>query len=140
MNYGRRTPSVGTPSVYSHVTSRSTANLRSSRSLKSLKIPWYRRPIVQDAYFLDIQRGSLLFAFYSLVSFFIISQSEKLQERRIFQLKIFLVWNKILHYNCHSWIISLTLQSSSEIFILRNNIEQLKIEIMSTSNFILWGW
>ncbi|KAK7598278.1 hypothetical protein V9T40_006513 [Parthenolecanium corni] len=66
MNYGRRTPSVGTPSVYSHVTSRSTANLRSSRSLKSLKIPWYRRPIVQDAYFLDIQRGSLLIACYSL--------------------------------------------------------------------------
>lgn len=65
MNYGRRTPSLGTPSVYSHITSRSTANLRSSRSLKSLKIPWYRRPILQDAYFLDIQRGSLLVAFYS---------------------------------------------------------------------------
>lgn len=72
MNYGR-TPSIGTPSVYSHVTSRSTANLRSSRSLKSLKIPWYRRPIVQDAYFLDIQRGSLLFACYSLVNSFTFS-------------------------------------------------------------------
>lgn len=68
MNYGRRTPSLGTPSVYSHITSRSTANLRSSRSLKSLKIPWYRKPILQDAYFLDIQRGSLLVAFYSFVS------------------------------------------------------------------------
>ncbi|XKL62544.1 hypothetical protein PGB90_002377 [Kerria lacca] len=65
MNYGRRTPSVGTPSIYSHVTTRSTANLRSSRSLKSLRIPWYKRPILQDAYFLDIQRGSLVVAFYS---------------------------------------------------------------------------
>jgi len=71
MNYGRRTPSVGTPSVYSHVTSRSTANLRTSRSLKSLKIPWYRRPILQDAYFLDIQRGSLIVACYSFVSILI---------------------------------------------------------------------
>lgn len=68
MNYGRRTPSVGTPSIYSHVTTRSTANLRSSRSLKSLRIPWYKRPILQDAYFLDIQRGSLVVAFYSFVS------------------------------------------------------------------------
>ncbi|XP_065223342.1 uncharacterized protein LOC135847635 [Planococcus citri] len=76
MNYGRRTPSVGTPSIYSHVTSRSTANLKSSRSLKSLKIPWYRRPILQDAYFLDIQRGSLLVACYSLfLSIFTIAHS-----------------------------------------------------------------
>ncbi|KAK9508286.1 hypothetical protein O3M35_007983 [Rhynocoris fuscipes] len=62
----KRTPSLGTGSVYSHVT-RSTSNLKSSRSVRSLKIPWYRRPILQDAYFIDIQRGSLIAAIYSLV-------------------------------------------------------------------------
>lgn len=71
MNYGKRTPSVGTPSVYSHVTSRSTANLRSSRSVRSIRIPWYRKPLLQDAYFLDIQRASLLTACYSFVSTFL---------------------------------------------------------------------
>ncbi|CAH1129771.1 unnamed protein product [Ceutorhynchus assimilis] len=58
---------TGTPSVYSHVTTRSSANLRSSRSLKSLKIPWYRKPIVQDAVFLDIQRASMITAIFSLL-------------------------------------------------------------------------
>lgn len=67
MNYGKKTPSVGTPSVYSHVTSRSTANLRSSRSIRSLKTPWYQKPILQDAIFLDIQRASLLIGIFSLV-------------------------------------------------------------------------
>lgn len=76
MNYGKRTPSVGTPSVYSHVTSRSTANLRSSRSVRSIRIPWYRKPLLQDAYFLDIQRASLLTACYSFVlSIFTIATS-----------------------------------------------------------------
>ncbi|XP_014251365.1 uncharacterized protein LOC106667743 isoform X2 [Cimex lectularius] len=58
-------PGTGTPSIYSHVT-RSTSNLKSTRSLRSLKIPWYRRPLVQDAYFLDIQRGALIAGTYSL--------------------------------------------------------------------------
>ncbi|KAI5712593.1 hypothetical protein M8J76_014833 [Diaphorina citri] len=67
MNHGRKTPSMGTPSVYSHGTTRSTANLKSVRSLHSIKIPWYQRPILQDAYFLDIQRGSLVISIYALV-------------------------------------------------------------------------
>lgn len=58
----------GTPSVYSHVTTRSSANLRSSRSLKSLKTPWYKKPLVQDAFFLDVQRASMITAVFSLVS------------------------------------------------------------------------
>lgn len=65
-----KTPSMGTPSVYSihasHLTLRSS-NLRSTRSMKSLRVPWYQRPILQDAYFLDTQRGALVIAFYSLV-------------------------------------------------------------------------
>lgn len=62
---------MGTPSIYSHVTSRSSANLRASRSIKSLKVPWYRQPILKDAYFLDIQRGSMLMAGFSVFcSFF----------------------------------------------------------------------
>lgn len=66
-----KTPSMGTPSVYSihasHMTLRSS-NLRSTRSMKSLRVPWYQRPILKDAYFLDTQRGALVIAFYSLVS------------------------------------------------------------------------
>ncbi|XP_050313768.1 uncharacterized protein LOC126748517 isoform X2 [Anthonomus grandis grandis] len=58
---------TGTPSVYSHVTTRSSANLRSAKSLKSLKIPWYRKPLVQDAIFLDVQRASMIVAIFSLV-------------------------------------------------------------------------
>jgi len=64
--YAKRTPSMGTPSVYSHVT-RSTSNLKSTRSMRSLKVPWYRRPILQDAYFIDIQRGSLIVGIYALI-------------------------------------------------------------------------
>lgn len=68
----KKTPSMGTTgSVYSHVT-RSTSNLKSTRSMRSLKIPWYRRPLVQDAYILDIQRGALVAGIYSLVTFIII--------------------------------------------------------------------
>jgi len=66
-----KTPSMGTPSVYSihasHLTIRSS-NLRSTRSMKSLRVPWYQRPILKNAFFLDTQRGALLIAFYSLVS------------------------------------------------------------------------
>jgi len=36
--------------------------------MKSLRVPWYQRPILKDAYFLDTQRGALVIAFYSLVS------------------------------------------------------------------------
>lgn len=68
MNYGKKSPTTGTPSVYSHVTTRSSANLRGSRSIKSLKTPWYQRPIVQDALFLDVQRASLIVGIFSLVT------------------------------------------------------------------------
>ncbi|GJQ79744.1 hypothetical protein Trydic_g23221 [Trypoxylus dichotomus] len=67
MNYGKKSPSHGTPSVYSHVTSRSTANLRSSRSIKSLKTPWYHRPIIQTSFFMDVQRSSLCIGVFSLL-------------------------------------------------------------------------
>ncbi|XP_075218880.1 protein pasi2 [Lycorma delicatula] len=66
MNYGKKSPSMGTPSVYSHVTSRSSANLKSARSVRSIQAPWYKRPILQDAYFINIQRGSMMMGFYSL--------------------------------------------------------------------------
>lgn len=67
MHYGKKTPTTGTPSVYSHATNRSSANLRVSRSLKSLKIPWYQQPLVHDALFLDVQRASLVTGIFSLV-------------------------------------------------------------------------
>ncbi|CAG9821455.1 unnamed protein product [Phaedon cochleariae] len=66
MNYGKKSPTTGTPSVYSHT--RSNANLsRSVRSLKSLKTPWYQKPIVHEALFLDVQRASLITAIFSLL-------------------------------------------------------------------------
>ena len=68
MNYGKKSPSMGTPSVYSHVTTRSSANLRSSRSVRSVRIPWYRRRILTNAYVLDIQRGAMVTAIFSLVN------------------------------------------------------------------------
>lgn len=67
-HYGKKTPTTGPPSVYSHTTNRSSANLRNSRSLKSLKVPWYMQPLVQDAIFLDVQRASLVTGVFSLVS------------------------------------------------------------------------
>ncbi|KAJ8942512.1 hypothetical protein NQ314_010065 [Rhamnusium bicolor] len=67
MTYGKKSPTTGTPSVYSHVTTRSSANLRGSRSLKSLKTPWYQKPLVQDAVFLNVQRASLVTAIFSLL-------------------------------------------------------------------------
>ncbi|KAE8738300.1 hypothetical protein FOCC_FOCC016224 [Frankliniella occidentalis] len=71
MHYSQsKNPSMGTPSVYSHMThatTRSSAGLKSARSIKSLKVKWYEKPILQDAIILDIQRGCLLIAFYSLL-------------------------------------------------------------------------
>jgi hypothetical protein len=61
---------MGTPSVYSHVTTRSSANLKSSRSMRSIRLPWYQKPILQDAIVLDIQRGALVTGVYSLVSWY----------------------------------------------------------------------
>ncbi|KAF2892530.1 hypothetical protein ILUMI_13645 [Ignelater luminosus] len=75
MHFEKKAPSAGTPSVYSHVTTRSSANLRSSRSrsLKSLKVPWYKKPLVQDVFFMDVQRFALVIGFFSLcVSIFTI--------------------------------------------------------------------
>ncbi|XP_077286675.1 protein pasi2 [Arctopsyche grandis] len=78
MNYGRKTPSTyrSTPSVYSHYTGRSSTNLRSTKSMRSVKIPWYQRPILHDAVVLDIQRGSLLTGVLAIfISLFTMAES-----------------------------------------------------------------
>lgn len=67
MHHGKKSPSMGTPSVYSHVTTRSSANLRSSRSVRSIKIPWYQKSKLTHAFILDIQRGAMFTAIFSLV-------------------------------------------------------------------------
>lgn len=67
--YEKKTHSAGTPSVYSHVTTRSTANLRLSRSIKSLHVPWYRKPIITESVFFDVQRAALAISIFSLVQF-----------------------------------------------------------------------
>ncbi|XP_058447807.1 uncharacterized protein LOC131428131 isoform X7 [Malaya genurostris] len=70
MNYGRKTPSTyrSTPSVYSHITGRSQSNLHSqrSKSLKSLRIPWYQKPILHNNKYMDIQRGAIITGSFSI--------------------------------------------------------------------------
>ncbi|EEB19351.1 conserved hypothetical protein [Pediculus humanus corporis] len=70
MNHGRKTPthSMGTGSMYSHVT-KSTSNLKSTKSvhsLKSLKVPWYKKPIITNGFIFDVQRASLYIGFYAI--------------------------------------------------------------------------
>lgn len=60
--YGKKSPSMGTPSVYSHVTTR-------SKSMKSVKIPWYQKRLLTNAFTLmDIQKGAMIISIYALVS------------------------------------------------------------------------
>ncbi|XP_038220017.1 uncharacterized protein LOC119838235 [Zerene cesonia] len=76
--YGKKAPSTyrSTPSVYSHYTGKSSTNLRSSKSVKSLRVPWYQKPILHDAFLLDLQRGSLLTGFFSVfIAIFTFAQS-----------------------------------------------------------------
>ncbi|XP_049883917.1 uncharacterized protein LOC126379258 [Pectinophora gossypiella] len=76
--YGRKTPSTyrSTPSVYSHYTGKSSTNLRSTKSVRSLRVPWYQKPILHDAVVLDLQRASLLTGFISLfIALFTFAQS-----------------------------------------------------------------
>jgi len=59
-----RTPSLaGASSIYSYASTTRTM----SRSMKSLRVAWYKRPIVQDAFVTDIQTGSLITAIFSIV-------------------------------------------------------------------------
>lgn len=70
MNYGRKTPSTyrSNPSVYSHATGRSSTNLHSikSRSTRSVRIPWYQRPILKSNEYMDIQKSSLLTGLFAI--------------------------------------------------------------------------
>lgn len=63
----KRAPSYGTPSIYSHTTTRSTG-LRSARSIKSLQIPWYKTPWLQHKLGTDIQKYAIFSAIYTTVS------------------------------------------------------------------------
>lgn len=49
---------------------RSLSNLHSqkSRSMKSVKIPWYEKPILKNNKYFNIQRGSMLAGLFSFVS------------------------------------------------------------------------
>ena len=39
-----------------------------ARSAKLSKLPWWKKPIVQNAFYTDLQRGSWHIGFYTLVS------------------------------------------------------------------------
>lgn len=73
MNYGRKTPSTyrSNHSVYSGQTGRSTSNLHSakSKSLKSVRIPWYQKPLIHNNEYIDIQKTALITGFFTLVRF-----------------------------------------------------------------------
>lgn len=43
--------------------------------MKSLRVAWYKRPLVQDAFFTDIQTGAVLAGVFSIVSTFVKSQT-----------------------------------------------------------------
>lgn len=59
-----RTPSLGgASSIYSYASTTRTM----SRSMKSLRVAWYKKPILQDAFFTDIQTGSMITAIFSMV-------------------------------------------------------------------------
>ncbi|KAH8294820.1 hypothetical protein KR018_003372, partial [Drosophila ironensis] len=80
MNYGRKTPSTyrSNPSVYSHATGRSSTNLHSkmSRSTRSVKIPWYQRPLLKNNQYIDIQKGAMLIGLFAIfLSMFTIATS-----------------------------------------------------------------
>uniref|UniRef100_A0A1A9VGF8 Uncharacterized protein n=1 Tax=Glossina austeni TaxID=7395 RepID=A0A1A9VGF8_GLOAU len=70
MNYGRKTPSTyrSNPSVYSHTTGRSSTNLHTvkSRSTRSVRIPWYQRPILKNNQYIDIQKSALLIGLFAI--------------------------------------------------------------------------
>jgi len=61
MNYGRKTPSTyrSNPSVHSHAT---TGRSQLSRSVKSLRMPWYQRPLVKNNQYMNIQKGAIIMA------------------------------------------------------------------------------
>lgn len=56
---------------------RSLSNLHSqkSRSMKSVKIPWYQKPILHNNKYINVQRGAMLAALFSFVSTFQFSWS-----------------------------------------------------------------
>ncbi|XP_031625969.1 uncharacterized protein LOC116342476 [Contarinia nasturtii] len=68
--YGRKTPNTSyTRSTASiHSTGRSLSNLQSqkSRSMKSVKIPWYQKPILHNNKYINVQRGAMLAAVFTL--------------------------------------------------------------------------
>ncbi|XP_019894670.1 uncharacterized protein LOC101893667 [Musca domestica] len=70
MNYGRKTPSTyrSNPSVYSHTTGRSSTNLHTtkSRSTRSVRIPWYQRPILKNNQYIDIQKNAMMIGLFAI--------------------------------------------------------------------------
>ncbi|CRK95967.1 CLUMA_CG009408, isoform A [Clunio marinus] len=65
MNYGRKTPSSyrSNHSVHSHAT---TGRSGLSRSTKSLRIPWYQRPLVKNNQYINIQKGAIIMGTLSI--------------------------------------------------------------------------
>ncbi|XP_013097431.1 uncharacterized protein LOC106080560 [Stomoxys calcitrans] len=70
MNYGRKTPSTyrSNPSVYSHTTGRSSTNLHTtkSRSTRSVRIPWYQKPILKNNQYIDIQKNAMMIGLFAI--------------------------------------------------------------------------
>jgi hypothetical protein len=46
---------------------RTLRNTGGAKTAKSLKVPWYKKPLVHNAFYTDLQRGAWHIGFYSLV-------------------------------------------------------------------------
>jgi hypothetical protein len=59
MNYGRKTPSTyrSNQSMHTHTT---TGRSQISRSMKSLRAPWYQRPMMKNNQYMNIQKGAIV--------------------------------------------------------------------------------
>lgn len=72
-NLGRKTPSISgsRASIYSHASTVRTLRTGSGgRALtRPSMIPWYKKPLVHNAFYTDLQRGSWHIGFYTLVCY-----------------------------------------------------------------------
>lgn len=68
---------------------RSLSNLHSqkSRSMKSVRIPWYQKPIVHNNKYMNVQRGAMLAALFSFVS--TVTLERKLTPNNTFNLSFY---------------------------------------------------
>ncbi|CAL8085024.1 unnamed protein product [Orchesella dallaii] len=61
-----RESKVGPSSIYSHSQTALSVGLSSAKSVKSLLVPWYKRPVITNLFGIGIQKLSLFTSIYSI--------------------------------------------------------------------------